>query len=146
MDLLFLHGTVLDGNGRLTEDGGLFVRDGRVAVVGPTRDIESHRRGDGVIAVDLQGRTLMPGLIDTHIHFAGGDFVPNRESEPVALAALRTAEAATRTLRAGITTVRAAGSRDFLDVEVRNAIAAGVLAGPPELGCGRGGTATGGPL
>ena len=144
MDLLFLRATVLDGTGRLIDDGALLVREGRIDAVGPTRELESRRRDDGVRIVDLHGRTLMPGLIDTHVHFAGGDFVPNREGEPVALAALRTAEAATRTLRAGITTVRVAGSRDFLDVDVRNAITAGVLAGPRVLACGRGITTTGG--
>ena len=143
MDVLFLHATLLDGTGRLIEDGGLLVRQGRIAAGGRSAQLESHRR-DGVTVVDLHGRTLMPGLIDTHIHFAGGDFVPNREGEPLALAALRTADAASRTLRAGVTTVRVAGSRDFLDVDVRNAIAAGVLTGPRVLACGRGITTTGG--
>jgi imidazolonepropionase-like amidohydrolase len=45
---------------------------------------------------------------------------------------------------AGITTVRAAGSRDFLDVDTRDAIQAGVLVGPRVLASGRGLTTTGG--
>jgi imidazolonepropionase-like amidohydrolase len=143
-NLLFLNATLIDGHGDIRERGALVVEDGRIAGVGHTTALESHRRGDDVRVIDLQGLTLMPGLIDSHIHFAGGDFVPHREAESVGLAALRTAEAATRTLMAGVTTVRAAGSRDFLDIDVRDAINAGVLVGPRVLASGRGITTTGG--
>jgi imidazolonepropionase-like amidohydrolase len=144
MSLLLLHATLLDGTGRLVEDAALLSEQGRIIDVASTRALEARRHDPGTMLVDLQGLTLMPGLVDSHIHFAGGDFVPHRESESVGLAALRTAEAATRTLLAGITTVRAAGSRDFLDLDVRDAINAGVLVGPRVLASGRGITTTGG--
>lgn len=144
MKLLFLNGTVIDGNGGLTEKGALLVEDGKVAAVGSTAHLEARRKDAGVVIVDLQGRTLMPGIIDCHVHLAGGDFVPNRENEPIGLAAMRTIEAAQRTLMAGITTIRACGSRDFLDVDLRDAIDEGVIIGPRVLACGRGITTTGG--
>ena len=144
MATLFLNGTIIDGHGGLAENGAVFVEQGQIAAVGQTQALETHRRGPGIRVVDLQGRTLMPGLIDTHVHLAGGDFVPNREGEPIGLAALRTAEAAQRTLQAGITTIRAAGSRDFLDVDLRDAVNAGVVPGPRVLASGRGITTTGG--
>ena len=144
MATLFLNGTVIDGNGGLAERAAVLVEDGTIAAVGATRQLEARRQDAGVRVIDLQGRTLMPGLIDSHVHLAGGDFVPHRENEPVGLAALRTAEAARRTLLAGITTIRAAGSRDFLDVDLRDAINAGVVVGPRVLASGRGITTTGG--
>ena len=86
----------------------------------------------------------MPGLIDTHVHLAGGDFEPNREADPVGLAAFRMVPPAVRTLQAGFTTIRVAGSRDFLDVDLRDAIAEGAVVGPRILASGRGLTTTGG--
>ncbi len=144
MATLFLNGTVIDGNGGLAERAAVLVEDGTIAAVGATRQLEARRQDAGVRVIDLQGRTLMPGLIDSHVHLAGGDFVPHRENESVGLAALRTAEAARRTLLAGITTIRAAGSRDFLDVDLRDAIEEGAIVGPRVLASGRGLTTTGG--
>jgi cytosine/adenosine deaminase-related metal-dependent hydrolase len=43
---------LLDGTGRLIEDGGLLVREGRIAAVGPTRELESRRRDDGGLATE----------------------------------------------------------------------------------------------
>ncbi len=144
MGILLLNGTLIDGNGGLEERGALLVSDGRIRAVGPTTTLEACRRDADVAVIDLGGRTLMPGMIDTHVHLAGGDFVPNREGDPVGLAAFRTVAAATRTLMAGFTTVRAAGSRDFLDVDLRDAIEEGAIVGPRVLASGRGLTTTGG--
>ena len=144
MAILFLNGTVIDGNGGHAERGALLAREGAIEAVGSTASLERHRNDPDVATIDLAGRTLMPGLIDTHVHLAGGDFEPNRESDPIGLAAFRTVAAATRTLQAGFTTVRVAGSRDFLDVDLRDAINEGVVVGPRVLASGRGLTTTGG--
>ena len=144
MAILFLNGTILDGNGGLAERAALLARDGAIEAVGPTVTLEARRADPDTVTVDLAGRTLMPGLIDTHVHLAGGDFEPNRESDPVGLAAFRMIPPATRTLQAGFTTIRVAGSRDFLDVDLRDAIAEGAVVGPRILASGRGLTTTGG--
>jgi imidazolonepropionase-like amidohydrolase len=144
MAILFLNGSVIDGNGSLVERGALLTRDATIEAVGPTTALEPRRREPDVTVVDLGGRTLMPGLIDTHVHLAGGDFEPNREGAPVGLAALRMVPPAMRTLLAGFTTIRVAGSRDFLDVDLRDAIAEGAVVGPQVLASGRGLTTTGG--
>jgi imidazolonepropionase-like amidohydrolase len=144
MAILFLNGMVIDGNGGQDERGGLLVKNGAIEAVGSTASLERRRNEPDVVTVDLGGRTLMPGLIDTHVHLAGGDFEPNRESDPIGLAAFRTVAAAARTLQAGFTTIRVAGSRDFLDVDLRDAINEGVVVGPRVLASGRGLTTTGG--
>jgi imidazolonepropionase-like amidohydrolase len=144
MAVLFLNATVIDGNGGLVERGALLTNEGTIEAVGPSTSLEARRHDSGVTVVDLGGRTLLPGLIDTHVHLAGGDFEPNREADPIGLAALRTVPAAHRTLLAGFTTIRVAGSRDFLDVDLRDAIAEGAIVGPRILASGRGLTTTGG--
>ena len=144
MAILFLNGTVIDGNGGLAERGALLTSGSSIEAVGSTASLEVRRDDPDVRTVDLEGRTLMPGLIDTHVHLAGGDFEPNREADPVGLAAFRMVPPAMRTLQAGFTTIRVAGSRDFLDVDLRDAIAEGAVVGPRILASGRGLTTTGG--
>ena len=143
MSTLFKNGLVVDGLGGHDERTDVLVVEGLVAAVG--RDLTAPNGAEPRV-IDLGGRTLMPGLIDTHVHIAGGDYVPGYEHEPVGVAALRTAEAATRTLIAGVTTIRTGGSRDFLDLDIRDAIGVGLVEGPRIIGSGRGITTTGGHL
>lgn len=143
MTFLLVNGLILDGLGGTIERGGLLVEGDLIAAVGPKVE---RPPGQDVQVIDLQGRTLMPGLIDTHVHMAGGDYFPGQEEESLGLAALRSVAAAGRTLNAGITTVRTAGSRDFLDVDLRDAINAGLVPGPRIVASGRGITTTGGHL
>lgn len=99
MAILFLNGTLIDGTGGLTERGALLAADGMIEAVGVTADLEARRADPDTTVIDLGGRTLMPGLIDSHVHLAGGDFAPNREGNPLGLAAFRTVGAAERTLQ-----------------------------------------------
>jgi imidazolonepropionase-like amidohydrolase len=140
--VLFVNGLVLDGLSDAPVSGWVQVDGERIVGVGQGRP--EPRAGGPTI--DLGGRTIMPGLIDAHVHMAGGDYVPGYEREAIGIAALRTAEAARRTLLAGFTTVRVASSRDFLDLDIRDAISLGLIPGPRILGSGRGITCTGGHL
>src|SRR5690349_5124720 len=86
--------------------------------------------------VDLPGATLLPGLIDTHVHLAfdaGADPVAAlaARDESAALAAM--AAAGRVALRAGITTVRDLGDRDYLALRLRGApgLPTILAAGPP---------------
>src|SRR5438094_876478 len=115
---LFVNGLVLDGLADSAVDGWVHADGERIVAVGRGQPAPRVVRR----TIDLAGRTIMPGLIDTHVHLAGGDYFPGYEHEAIGIAALRTAEAARRTLLAGFTTVRIASSRDFLDLDVRDAI------------------------
>lgn len=138
--ILLSGATVLDGLGGRVEGAYVWIRGERIAYAGPSRpDLPS-----GVRTLDMRGTTVLPGLIDTHIHCAGGDYFPGYESEPLELAVLRTAQVLRRTLWNGITTVRTAASRDWIDIQVRDAITLGLIAGPRVLASGRGITITGG--
>ncbi|MFI6516361.1 amidohydrolase family protein [Spirillospora sp. NPDC050679] len=130
-ELLVSAGRVLPGPaGAVVEDGAVLVRDGRIAWTGPRA--EAPRAPD----VEHPDGTLLPGLIDVHVHLA---FDAGPELE-LGLAAAsdeelyeRMAGNARRLLAAGVTTVRDLGDRGGLAVRLRDAVAAGALPGPRVL-------------
>ncbi|MFI9550918.1 amidohydrolase family protein [Nonomuraea endophytica] len=103
-------------------------------------------------AVDLSGHTLAPGFVDAHVHllFTARDThaatrAAMRAATPAQLA-FTAARNAAECLLGGVTTVRDCGDQDFLTLELRDAIAAGLLPGPRVLAAGPPVTVTGGHL
>ncbi|MFD0862811.1 amidohydrolase family protein [Sungkyunkwania multivorans] len=84
------------------------------------------------VAIDLKDKTVMPGLIDMHVHIEG-ETNPGKYLEPFTLneadVAFNAAEIAERTLMAGFTTVRDLGGSG-VNVALRNAVAKGKVRGP----------------
>lgn len=124
-----------DGRGGgVTSPGLVVVRGDRIVAVGPGVAIPA-----GAETIDLGDATILPGLIDAHTHITfemTGDWKQdelNQLKKPIPQLALEASVFARRTLEAGVTTVRDAGSSDLLDVGLRNAIAAGVVPGPRML-------------
>jgi imidazolonepropionase-like amidohydrolase len=115
--------SAFDGKGRSIPDVTIVVANGKIADV---------RSGEAVTPTyDLRGLTILPGLIDTHVHLDthfGKDGTASNRGETPAQAILYEAENAYITLMAGFTTVQSIGSPS--DVEVRAAIARGVIPGP----------------
>lgn len=52
----------------IIRDGALLIRDGRITAVGPRRRIESLRKSRRVRKIDLGGRVVLPGFVDSHTH------------------------------------------------------------------------------
>ena len=98
------------------------------------------------VDIDLGDVTLLPGLIDAHVHLVGGEEQTPYEDlkQTAARAAIEGVANARKTLLAGFTTVRDLGSRDFADVALRDAIAAGSVPGPRMLVAVKSLSATGG--
>ena len=133
--LVLRPGRVFDGVSRELHRGWVVVVNGNhIDAAGPERDIEIP---DGARTIDLQGLTLLPGLIEGHSHLllhpynetSWNDQVLN---EPLALRVARATESARRTLLAGITTVRDLGTEGagYADVGLKLAIDRGVIPGP----------------
>lgn len=137
----FNNATVIDGLGGVRERYGVLVDDERIVNVATQ---ESMWSDDVDQAYDLDGAILMPGMIDTHLHFAGGDYDPDHADDSVGLASLRSADALSRSLMAGFTTIRSAGAPHHLDIDARDAVNQGAIIGPRILTSGRGITMTGG--
>jgi imidazolonepropionase-like amidohydrolase len=117
----------------LVQPGVIVVANGMIQSVG------SRAALSGATVIDLGDATLLPGFIDAHTHLSY-DFSPDYNGarlldleRPVPEKAIRATANARKTLMAGFTTVRGVGSSDFIDVGLRNAINAGLVAGPRML-------------
>lgn len=140
-------GRVVDGVEPMP-DAAVWVRDGRIAAVGPRQTVTSQARATGPHTVcDLGGAYLTPGLVNMHTHLSlslpgpRGDQI--RQLSPHELA-LYMADGARRTLACGVTTVRCVAEKDHADFALRRAIDAGWLPGPRIFTAGRALVCTGG--
>ena len=130
-------GTLIDGTGAApVKNAVILVRDGRITAAGANVAVPS-----GATVIDLSAYTVLPGLIDAHVHLAGrtigdGDWQHSRLTEMPSQLALLGAAHAQQTLEAGFTTVRVLGSAAFGDVALRNAINAGWIPGPRIVAAG----------
>jgi imidazolonepropionase-like amidohydrolase len=117
---------VLDGTGQVLANAAIVVSGSRI--------IEIDSSGSRPADIDLGQSTLLPGLIDVHSHI-GWHFGSNGRYEPRAATpaqdVLYAAENAYVTLMAGFTTIQSPGQPG--DVDLRDAIARGVLPGPRVL-------------
>ncbi|UGB37883.1 metal-dependent hydrolase family protein [Frateuria soli] len=114
--------------GRLLGDSTVVIRDGRIQAVRPGTGSEPGAR-----VVELTGQTCLPGLIDAHTHLTS-ETSPTGYTDQfrwnTADYAIRSTVYARRTLLAGFTTVRNLGDNANESIALRNAIDAGVVAGP----------------
>jgi imidazolonepropionase-like amidohydrolase len=118
-------GTILDGKGGISHNRTIVVQGSTIKTIegsGPTPDY------------DLRNMTILPGMIDTHVHIAwhfgpDGRYQPRDDSPQTSLGYAM--ENAYVTLMSGFTTVQGVGS--LIDKDLRDAINRGVLPGPRVL-------------
>ena len=130
-------------DGTRTEDAALIVRDNMIIALGTKSDIQMP---EGATHIDLAGMTLMPGLMDMHVHLSGdadasflgsmGNSVPRQTVIAV--------KNARKTLMAGFTTVRNLGADGYSVIGVRDGINAGDIVGPRIFAVGHSIGVTGG--
>ncbi len=131
-------------SGKMVEHPAIFVgADGRIASIADARTV---RWGAGVKHIDLGERTLLPGLIDMHVHLTSlaevGGYQGLRYTD--SFWTVMGVVNAKKTLDAGFTTVRNVGSADFGDVGLKQAIEGGYVQGPRIIPAGYAIGATGG--
>ena len=123
-------GAVLDiRSGQELHNATVIIQGEKLLGVAPTASTPAQ---SGDREIDLHSQTLLPGLIDVHVHLTGAtDFDPYFElSMTPGKEAILGVENAKTTLEAGFTTVRNVGANDFTDVALRDEINAGHIPGP----------------
>jgi len=115
-------GALLDGKGGVARNTNVVIQGSKIVRVGPENSTPTY---------DLRSLTVLPGMIDTHVHINGHFGKEGRadnRGETPAQQALYTMENAYVTLMAGFTTVQSVGAA--IDVDIREAIARGAAPGP----------------
>lgn len=131
--LAFLNGLLIDGTGRdPIEKSLVLVEDKKIVYAGKSKEVPK-----GYEVRDITGKTIMPGLIDTHLHFSGNltdddsDWVLEHPVQKTVVAVQQAHEC----LEHGLTTV---GEISRSGLHIRNMIEAGVMTGPRVVGSGTG--------
>ena len=113
-DLVLVNANVLDvTDGSVRSGVSVVVAGGRITSITPG----VARAAEGVRVVDLQGRYVMPGFLDAHVHVGS-------------------AADGARALRSGVTTMRSAGSSHYADMGMRELQKAGNVVIPEYLAAG----------
>lgn len=130
-DLLLTGGSLIDGTGAEPQTStAVLLVDGKIAALGD--DAMAQASAD-VTTIDAGGKTVMPGLIDSHLHSTFDDVQSNDElffhRDPT-MVTLTTAHNLQKILRAGVTSFVDPDTAHGVGPQIRDAIEAGVIAGP----------------
>lgn len=128
------HGRLIDGNGEEPiEDAMVMVEGSQITYAGPCVDFDKDKYQE----IDLKGKTILPGLIDTHLHFSGNltdsdrDWVFEHPVQKTVVAVQQAHEC----LENGLTTV---GEISYNGIHIRNMVEQKVMQGPRVVASGRG--------
>ena len=136
MKVAIRNARVLDGRGEIHRGATVMVDGDRISAVEHARAARVPR---GAVRIDAKGMTVLPGLIDCHVHLCLGgepDVIRTVEEEDSAYTLLKAARFAQTTLEAGFTTVRDLGFRDHSIFSLKQAIQTGLVPGPRILAAG----------
>ena len=129
-----INARVFDSNLSQFVESAVFIEGARILAV---EKIKRSQIPSGFTQIDLQGRYLMPGLIDAHLHLAGmrsGDMVKEHLLTPYETLVARTVTDLKSLIEAGFTTVVDAGGS--IAINLKKAIQEGTIAGPRIVAAG----------
>ncbi len=118
------------------EDAVVIVEEGRIAACG-TSELLPHEAEE---VINLEGMTLLPGLIDAHIHSlldASADAINRLVTETKTQTVLKAAINLEKTLQQGFTTIRDLGGKNYIEMELKEAINNELIKGPRMLVAGK---------
>ena len=154
MNYAYLNGHILDGTAEMQVQDGLAVLTEGEKIVGlvPAGEVP-----EGYAPVDLDGRYLLPGLINMHVHLAGNGKPQKKQRDnaklvgrlmgtPISRAAAYGVVAgfAKIEVMSGVTTIRTVGGLGDFDTRLRDEISAGKRVGPRILAANEGISVPGG--
>lgn len=131
--IAFTGGLLIDGTGKeALEDSLILVKGKKIEYAGPMKNF-----GTGYEKVNIAGKTIMPGIIDTHLHFSGNLSDDDTEwvLEPVIQKTIVAVAQAREALEHGLTSV---GEISRSGIHIRNMIEKGIIPGPRVVATGLG--------
>ena len=136
---------LIDGTGANPLEHATIILDQHIKEIGLDRELSDTPDSE---TLDVDGRTVMPGLINAHIHITLDSNAPDTlkaiSNEPPAVTAIQASKRVRRMLEAGITTARDLGGGDYIELVIRDLIRKGEIPGPRLLCAGKLITMTGG--
>jgi imidazolonepropionase-like amidohydrolase len=130
-EILITGGRLIDGSGAAPRPADVLLRDDDIVAVGAPGTVQASQANPRHL--DATAKTVMPGLIDTHLHCTFDDVQSNDElffHRDPAMAALTTAQNLNKILRAGVTSFMDPDTAFGIGPSVRDAIEFGVITGP----------------
>jgi len=121
---------ILDVRSGMLVNADILIESGVIVKVSKNIPVMSHYE-----IIDLQDMTILPGLMDAHVHLTGNTDLKGHEgiSESSYLATVYGVKNAKQTLMAGFTTVRNVGASNYSDVALRDGIDQKAILGPTLL-------------
>lgn len=146
MGIVLKNGNLIDGTGKLVKNAIVVIENSTIAAAGKVEEVRIPPGQHEVI--DVEGMSILPGLIDLHDHLHGdasdsiggklhdrfGEQVSFTEDRDAYLAVLMV-ENAKKALEAGFTTIRDTGSPRDLTIDIARAERDGLFVGPRILAC-----------
>jgi len=136
MSILLSGGLLFDGKGTLLEGHSILVEGDTISRVAPTAEFD----GFAGETIDTTGATVLPGLIDCHVHLCyAGEPNPSAAMDPLTAGqiTMKALDNAQKSLAGGITGLRDCGGKDYLEFAVRDACNSGRQMGPTIRASGR---------
>lgn len=129
-DIVIHAGTLIDGVGRTPQrEMSILIKDDRIAGVEP-----GYTTPAGAEIVDLRTSTILPGLVEAHVHMTStrppGNHVQNQVTSTPLDVAIASTVNARKMLDAGFTSVRDTGGFFGADIALKKAVTKGTVAGP----------------
>ena len=140
--LVIVGARLIDGTGSLPQDDAVIVMKGdKFEAVGPRGKVSLPKNAE---VIDVKGKTVVPGLIDAHVHFT---YPPNDLEFLLindSISSYRAAAFLNRYLMAGVTTVRDIASYTNVGIMAKKAFSEGLFTGSRPIVSGQAITSTGG--
>jgi len=146
MAKLFRNGFLIDGNSQEPKRNiDILVEGNVITEIGQNLPLPSGYRPGDLDIIDLNGKTIMPGMTEAHTHLTWQDalYIQDIDFKPIEetmVAAIRNAEIM---IKSGFTSCVSAAARGRVDIAIRDAINRGELVGPRMLANGAEVSATG---
>ena len=160
MKYLFTNGRIINGTREMQVQEGqvILVEDGKITGILPYEEGKiSDLKASGYEEIDLQGKCILPGLINMHVHLAGNGKPQKKQRDNEALVKKIMSNGLTKAiayrmvcgfakdeLYSGVTTIRTVGGLGDFDTRLRDDIAAGKKPGPRILATNEGISVPGG--